>query len=280
MVTDRINAETVMNFTSWAEFYGPLHFKGDNFSLVETYNLTDSVFDYWALDIKFGTFGNVTTWKPRDVTLLTDGTCDSACTLFVELMTQQKGVHTVVIGGRPQNGPMQIASGSRGAAAYTSDYIIDDMQLASQINQTAADLLSQKFDTGMSISYAGINLRDQIKYGSTTPNQFLYLPAECRIFWSMANWYNYTQLWVDTYNSIYGDQSLCVPGSLNVTLPPNSTVGTKKRSIALAREDSLSSYINSGINRNSPAYSEETTVTPADTELPPGGVDQIGRAHV
>ena len=32
-VTDRLNAETGQNFSSWPQYYGPLHYNGDDFSL-------------------------------------------------------------------------------------------------------------------------------------------------------------------------------------------------------------------------------------------------------
>jgi hypothetical protein len=45
VVTDRINAETGRNFTSWAEYFGPRHVNGNPFTLTQQYNLSSEVFD-------------------------------------------------------------------------------------------------------------------------------------------------------------------------------------------------------------------------------------------
>jgi hypothetical protein len=45
VVTDRINAETGRNFTSWAEYFGPRQVDGNSFTLTQQYNLSSEVFD-------------------------------------------------------------------------------------------------------------------------------------------------------------------------------------------------------------------------------------------
>ena len=49
--TDRLNAETGQNFTSWGEFFGPHEYNGDFFTTVERENITSSLFDNEALCI-------------------------------------------------------------------------------------------------------------------------------------------------------------------------------------------------------------------------------------
>ena len=49
--TDRLNAETGRNFTSWGEFFGPHEYNGDTFTTVERENITSSLFDNEALGI-------------------------------------------------------------------------------------------------------------------------------------------------------------------------------------------------------------------------------------
>jgi len=43
----------------------------------------------------------------EDIVILTDGVCSSTCSMFVEVMHNDAGVKTVVVGGRPSYGPMQ-----------------------------------------------------------------------------------------------------------------------------------------------------------------------------
>lgn len=50
VITNRINALTGQNFTSWAEYYGPMAGNGDTFSLVEQYDLGNEEFDWEAFD--------------------------------------------------------------------------------------------------------------------------------------------------------------------------------------------------------------------------------------
>lgn len=45
VITDRINAATGKNFTSWTEYQGPINANGDTFSLTEQYDLGNIVFD-------------------------------------------------------------------------------------------------------------------------------------------------------------------------------------------------------------------------------------------
>jgi hypothetical protein len=45
VVTDRINAETGRNFSSWAEYFGPRQVNGNLFILTQQYNLSSEVFN-------------------------------------------------------------------------------------------------------------------------------------------------------------------------------------------------------------------------------------------
>jgi hypothetical protein len=169
-------------------------------------------------------------------------------------MTQQSGVHTVVVGGRPEPGPMQATSGSRGAASYSGDLLDTDIDTAVLINETAQALLPTRGNTtdyGMVINYAGFNLRDQIETNATLPNQMRFLPADCRIYWTFTNFNNYTRLWHDVFTATYKDNSLCVPGSTNATdsslakrAPPKST----SINTATSHNTALSSYILTGLD--------------------------------
>ncbi|KAK0702375.1 hypothetical protein B0H67DRAFT_650411 [Lasiosphaeris hirsuta] len=76
VITPRLNAETGQPFGSWAEYAGPLVYRGDDFSKVERFDLDNVEFDLAA----FHHVGRV---------------------------------RTIVAGGRPETGPMQAASGSR-----------------------------------------------------------------------------------------------------------------------------------------------------------------------
>jgi hypothetical protein len=169
-------------------------------------------------------------------------------------MSHQAGVRTIVVGGRPTIGPMQAVSGSRGARIYDASEIDDDFDFVSETinNTTAAALLPNRTDTGMWINTAGINIRDQVRENDTTPLQFKYEAADCRIYFTKANVFNMTRLWRDAAAAAFDDPSLCVQGSTgfpsarNTTstlTPPPRPVGTVNvdtfQPIALAGNDTI-----------------------------------------
>ncbi|KAI9685014.1 MAG: hypothetical protein M1822_005406 [Bathelium mastoideum] len=248
VVTDRINALTGDNFTSWAQYYGPHYYNGDNFTLVQQYDLSNPLFVEAALDIQLDScFYNRSCsesrpWNSTDIVILTDGICGSTCSLFVEMM-REEGVRTVTIGGRPEHAPMQAASGSRGAASYSDDELYYDFEVASESSTAAAASLPLvPPDTGIQGVFAGFTLRDQIQRNYTVPNQVLYMPADCRLFWTFTNFYNYTHLWQDVYEAVFTEPSSCVPGSRNATAPPTATHPTEPA------EDKTALYILHGLS--------------------------------
>jgi hypothetical protein len=231
VATDRINGETARGFRSWEEYQGPIRNNGDNFTLTQRYNSSDPLFAYllstYARLADNSTSSRKSTWAASDITILTDGICGSTCSLFVEMMREQ-GVRSVVVGGLPEPGPMQAACGSRGAAAYTDHELFDDYDQARGADPVAGATLPQwPSDSAIQGITVGFTIRDQIRPNTSIPNQVLYLPADCRLYWTFSNIYNLTQLWTDAYNAVYYDQSSCVPGSINATLPlTNHTIAS------------------------------------------------------
>ena len=231
VATDRLNAATGQNFTTWAEFFGPHEYNSDLFTTVQRENISSPTFDLSALGIDI--YGATTPaslpqlYAPEDIIILTDSVCNSACAVFVEMMHHETGVRTVVAGGHPNPGPMQTASGSRGAQFYTAELIDIDISAAESINASTNDLLPDR-SVDTFITSIGINLRDQIRQDQPdVPVQFLYDAADCRIFYTAETWLNYTSLWIYAVNAIYSNPALCVPQSTGYasqkgTDPPSS----------------------------------------------------------
>jgi hypothetical protein len=230
VITDRINAATGKNFTRWEEYQGPVSANNDTFSLIEQYDLANEGFDTAAFDqwLPVMYLPNKTQWpitmrpfNPDQIVLLTDGLCASACALFVEMMTRA-GVKTVVAGGRPGTGPMQVVAGTRGAVSYSIFDLDEDMSYARDIDSTTHALIPEVRDTGIYAEAAGVNLRDQIRKDDTTPLQFKYEAADCRIYYTHANVYNITQLWRDVATAAFVDTSKCVEGSRSFSTTNNT----------------------------------------------------------
>lgn len=193
VATTKINADTNQLFTTWSEEFGGPHANGDNFTTTQRYDFADIFFNYTAVDDpiqNFTVFGfgsnpapaNATpAYSAEDIIILTDGICHLACTLFTEMMHYEAGVQIVVAGGRPEPGPMQGASGSRGASIYHTTDMDVDIQFTQEIledsifddNPASPHFLPNRTtELKVLVTYASINLRDQVRPNETVPLQF------------------------------------------------------------------------------------------------------------
>ncbi|KAN0067577.1 hypothetical protein V8E54_014446 [Elaphomyces granulatus] len=291
--SDRLNAEVDpnRNFSSWQEFFGPHEYNGDAFTTIQRYNLSSSVFDISATnDDDGGDDGNFTVFgftastadeppfNAEDIILLTDGLCDSACTLFLESMHHEAGVRVVVVGGRPTTGPMQSASGSRGALDYSVASLDANIEFA-QLLLNSSDppspdtyfLPNRTEENDVYINYASINLRDQIRVGGQTPLQFAYDAADCRIWFTPQTVYNYSALWNYAADAIWNKPSLCIAGSTGF-----ATTGTNETNF-VGPASSVSASASS-INVTSNPFSLNTSSIPYLTDLNNGLEDLVSRS--
>lgn len=119
---------------------------------------------------------------------------------------------------------MQAAAGTRGARRYSADDLDLDFEWIGKYNETAkAQFPANRQDQGIFIKYASFNLRDLLRADDTsTPLQFRYAAADCRLYYTINNVYNMTALWHDVARAAFQDPSLCVEGSTGYT----STSGT------------------------------------------------------
>jgi hypothetical protein len=105
------------NLTSWDEFFPPNVVKGDNFTINVRAPTNNTYFDtQYDFIVPYGSAGTPKDTQPfpvKNIVILTDGICASACSIFTEFMTRQAGVKTIVVGGRPRNGPMQAIGGTK-----------------------------------------------------------------------------------------------------------------------------------------------------------------------
>lgn len=176
------------------------------------------------------------------------------------MMHYEAGVQTVVVGGRPSTGPMQAPAGTRGAQVYTLgplDGDLDaDIAFAISINATIAASFPNTAEE-IQINFASLNLRNQIRPNETTPLQFVYEAADCRIFYTLLNAYNYTKLWHDAANAIWTTPSLCVQGSTGYATNGTSsdTTGPPSGSIPSVAYNMSSILGLSGVTSNVASFS-------------------------
>ncbi|PBP19577.1 hypothetical protein BUE80_DR009607 [Diplocarpon rosae] len=148
-----------------------------------------------------------------DIVLVHDGFCSSACAIFDEFMRIQAGVESIAFGGRPspEDGaatPMiQGVGGTKGVLTYTYQTLGN---LAKSALMTPCDFMEQMFLSSLTNSLpqqrsklmqtpdASVNVRDSIRTANLkdgTPSQFIYDPADCRLFYTPAMMENVTAIW-------------------------------------------------------------------------------------
>jgi hypothetical protein len=168
----------------------------------------------------------------------------------MEMMHHEAGVKVVAVGGRPSTGPMQAPSGSRGARDYDTESLDANINFVQEIlaNQSSPEvnfLPNRTEALDVFVSYADINLRDQIRKNETIPLQFAYEAADCRIFYTPQTVYNYTALWQHAANAIWTNTSLCVSGSTGfATTGTNTTNFVGPSTSTPAPPTNMASYLN------------------------------------
>lgn len=116
---------------------------------------------------------------------------------------------------------MQAPSGSRGARLYSLPTLDANIEFAQEILAAESPpspdvnlLPNRTADLDVFILYGSVNLRDQVRsVEETTPLQFAYEAADCRIWFTPQTVYNYTALWQYAADAIWSKPSLCVTGS-------------------------------------------------------------------
>ncbi|OGM44251.1 peptidase S41 family protein [Aspergillus bombycis] len=229
---DLVSPNQTYHFQSWEEYYGPQQVNGANLSHIAG-NFDFDVISSWETPIRghgpFKLNDTITHFAPEDILIVTDGYCTSTCTIFTELMTHVGGVKTLAFGGRPQNGRMQAMGGSKGSQVASSVLIDawvegakflaeksaqDEKPLLSleqrkALNASAPAVEELPFNLpALSVNWKNSYLRDNHEI----PVQFLYEPADCRLFYTWDNYKNPATTWTAAARAWWGNGT-CVPGS-------------------------------------------------------------------
>jgi len=225
------------NFDSWRDKDPPNEFYGDNFTSIIRWNLSDPI-NAAANGVQINGYGDRSDmppsrpFAPENIVILSDGYCASTCAIFSEFMTQQAGIKTIAIGGRPKEEPMQAVGGVKGTNNYPFSFINrlvqDTYKLAPDqagfFNSTS--LYSYIDPDTYEIPYvratsntAEVNVRDGIREGdeSQTPLQFVYEPADCRLWYTAEMTVDVTAIWEKVVDVAWKGGS-CVVGSLSEQL--------------------------------------------------------------
>lgn len=150
-----------------------------------------------------------------------DGYCASTCTLFSDFMRVQAGVKSIAMGGRPNTSPIQGVGGTRGANNYQYEYIrllstvaLETATAEEQGNWSKTikyNDLPQNRSTDCSVNVRDNILRSHIDDG--IPAQFLYEPADCRLFYEPPMISDVTSIWKRAADAAWGGGK-CAAGSM------------------------------------------------------------------
>lgn len=142
----------------------------------------------------------------ENVVILSDGFCGSTCSNFVEYATNPHGIPSIVVGGRPQHGPMQTVGNTRGSQVFRSEMtdIIDwwNDRKDFPVNRSLAEgtVFAKWDDFALKQGLVGINARNAYRIGdkSLTPLQQIYAAADCKFWYTSAMIADPVQVWSRT----------------------------------------------------------------------------------
>ena len=175
-------------------------------------------------------------FAPENIVLLSDGQCSSACATFYEWMKTFGAVKNIVIGGRPENKPMQFVGGTKGGvvndfAGHCDSYISEARDLVEMfgldvsaieggdelVNRTVqggvVPLETGKLPFQLAGSKGGaVNIynafRVNPKDGSLRgdfPLQFVYEKADCRLFHTKETVLDIEKHWARVAETMWGN---------------------------------------------------------------------------
>ncbi|KAF2867968.1 hypothetical protein BDV95DRAFT_610396 [Massariosphaeria phaeospora] len=221
------------NFESWEDKFGPVKVKGDNFSSLIRWNLSDVETPLNSGGIFVHGYGKLTNYTQpfaaEDIVVVSDGYCASTCTIFSELMRQRAGVKYISLGGRAKPGITQAVGGVKGTnnfpwdsiqflAQYTITNLSSTPKEAQYYNSTELGEYWSKtpFVRQAIGSSINVNFRDGIRDGdeTQTPLQFVYEAADCRILYTKEMTVDITAIWKAAADSTWGGKSHCIAGDL------------------------------------------------------------------
>jgi hypothetical protein len=207
------------------ELLDPVTLNGDRFGPYFTMPMDEPSNNFNMTGVGSQAANRTAVFEPKNIVLLTDGVCGSTCSLFSYLMIHQKNISTTVIGGRPRLGPMQAIAGSEGAGFMHMQNMTDTARLALELASPELQKeLKAKKDSNLVALAEGYALRrgsgtvnsknNFSPHDSTTPLQFRYHLANCRLFWTRHMISGPELTWKRTVDGTWTDPDrFCVEGS-------------------------------------------------------------------
>jgi hypothetical protein len=245
-------------FPNWPAYYGPVSDHDDTVTSLFTWDVSDTVAaTNWASPADYfdvtgygpNTPAPPRTFDPANIVILSNGQCSSSCTTLSHFLKWQGKVKSIVMGGRPNTGPMQHPGGIKGGTVLTYTAISKNAKtvqgwrfvpkgLFEKANQTKlVDLVRLsdyvQYRTGdandpseVSVNFANSVLGNEAKNANpdlwgdkgVQPLQYLYEAADCRLFYTLQSVFFRAEQWNTAANQAFGFNgtevwSGCVEGS-------------------------------------------------------------------
>lgn len=159
----------------------------------------------------------------EDIVVVTDGFCASSCAVFAELIRQQTGVKFIALGGRPNTDMIQAIGGTKGTNAISMPGLLTVVEIPFTYEYMHSREFYEKTELGayndlaiQRTTLSGMNTRDGYRKGDeeNTPLQFVYEPADCRIFYTPAMAVDQVATWKTCADAAFNGAKRCVAGSL------------------------------------------------------------------
>ncbi|UKZ90358.1 uncharacterized protein TrAFT101_005382 [Trichoderma asperellum] len=215
------------NFSSLAEFAPPVQEAGANFTATFQLPLNNTIWDLTQNYIPFGygPYYNASYQQPfeeANVVVLSDGTCASACAVFLHLLGQLN-IKTIAIGGLPGSQPMQAIGGTKGDQAASAEIVQHGVQMLIQLGaiadvETAKQLLPGFVPLplgdikGTVFREYGINTRNHLLPNDTIPSMMRFEPAGCHIYYTPENVADVQRMWRDAVDIAWNGKACAAGG--------------------------------------------------------------------
>ncbi|KAI7921688.1 peptidase S41 family protein [Pyricularia oryzae] len=223
------------------QILAPVQIKGDKFTAYQStpYNETSADFNLTGTGSRAPAPPPV--FKPDDVVILTDGTCGSTCTIFSYLAIKQANVRSTVVGGRPQVGRMQSIAGVEGSQVFAMESLaagaravmtLAPKERARELRNGEMGILASAYALTRAAtpgSAGSVNGKNAFSMDNAQlPLQFLYQPANCRVFHTRETVMSPAETWKRVVDATWTDPDrFCVEDS-QVGLNETDGIGKKK----------------------------------------------------
>ncbi|THC88372.1 hypothetical protein EYZ11_012182 [Aspergillus tanneri] len=198
-VDEAVKPDQKTGFSSWKDLYGTHKTMGmystslraiTNFTAASDENFPISGFGPIPLNPTSSFF------PAKDILIITDGVCGSACAIFATLMRSQH-TPTMAFGGRPKHSTMQAIGAVRGYQTAVNASRDGTPKLSpnelSRYNHTVTAVPAAEWSL---VRSANLNIENMfIKGDDQLPLQFVYEPADCRRFFTMGQYLQQDQVW-------------------------------------------------------------------------------------